>query len=276
MKKLLIRTLSAIVFAGITLAALLVNEYCFAAYALFIMTGMMIEFFRMTMEKRYRFAQYTTIATAFILYVLIFAVNRYGLPIRYVSLSLLPLFVLLSTSLFYNNKVSFPDYSHLCTALLYIALPISLSNAVVMYDGNFDGKIILSFFIIIWASDVGAYLLGMSFGQRSGSRKLCPDISPKKSWVGFWGGLFASALTGYLLSLTSLLDISGIHALILGLLMGVFGVAGDLFESMWKRHYGIKDSGTIIPGHGGLLDRFDSSLFAMPVGALYLALFNLL
>jgi len=276
MKKLLIRTISAIVFAAITLASLLINEYVFAAYALFVMGGMMVEFFHMTMGKRYRFAQGATIVTAFMLFLVLFASREFSLQTKYISLIIVPLLALLVSSFFYMDKSSFTDYSHLCTSLLYIALPVSLSSTVVLRDGCFNGKVILAFFIIIWASDVGAYLLGMSLGQRSSSRKLCPDISPKKSWVGFWGGLITAALTGYMLSGNLLPEVSCLHGAVLGLLMGVSGVAGDLFESMWKRHYGLKDSGNIIPGHGGLLDRFDSSLFAMPVGAVYLAIFNLL
>jgi len=276
MKKLLIRSLSALVFSALTIAALLINEYVFAAYILFIMTGMMMEFFRMTMGERFRSARLLTIVTAFALFVLIFSTREYGLPTRFVSLAGLPVMLMMSSSFFYKDKTSFQDYSFLFTSLLYIALPLSLSSTVVLHNANFNGMVILAFFLIIWSSDVGAYLVGMSLGQMKGSTKLCPDISPRKSWAGFWGGLFAAALVGYLVTVFGLLDVSWIHGIIIGIVMGVAGVCGDLFESMWKRHYGFKDSGNLIPGHGGLLDRFDSSLFAMPVGAIYMALFNLL
>jgi len=268
--------MSATVFAALTIAALLINEFVFAAYALFIMTGMMVEFFRMTMEGKYRFAQWTAIVTAFVFFILIFANNAFGMPVRFVSLAIVPLLAMLCSALFIRSKADFTDYAFLCAALLYIALPLSLSTSVVLRDGVFNGKVILSFFIIIWCSDAGAYLVGMGFGQKPGSRKLCPEISPKKSWIGFWGGLLFASLASFVLTKTGLLQINWIHSIILGLVMGLTGVAGDLFESMWKRHYGLKDSGNLIPGHGGLLDRFDSTLFAMPAGAMYLAIFNLL
>ena len=116
----------------------------------------------------------------------------------------------------------------------------------------------------------------MLLGQKSWSKKLCPSISPKKSWAGFWGGLLTALLTGAILYWTGLFTFPIWHCLIVSALMNVMGVFGDLFESLWKRAAGVKDSGNIIPGHGGLMDRFDSALFAIPVGYIYLLLLHLL
>ena len=114
----------------------------------------------------------------------------------------------------------------------------------------------------------------MLFGKNG--KKLFPSISPKKSWAGFWGGLLLSMVAAYVLYLTHLLQYPLVHCLILAAIMNVAGVYGDLFESQWKREAGIKDSGNVIPGHGGLLDRFDSTLFAMPAGVAYLLLMHLI
>ena len=133
----------------------------------------------------------------------------------------------------------------------------------------------VAFFCIIWASDVGAYCFGMLLGQKIWPAKLCPTISPKKSWAGYIGGLLMAVLAGAILKWTGLVSFPMLHCLIMAALMHVMGVFGDLFESMWKRAAGIKDSGNIIPGHGGLMDRFDSALFAIPTGYIYLLVFNL-
>ena len=141
--------------------------------------------------------------------------------------------------------------------------------------GNFSGDLLLCFFIIIWCSDVGAFTFGLSLGKRF-PKKLFPSVSPKKTWVGFIGGFISAVLAAFVLYEVKILKFPLVHCLILAMVMAVSAVYGDLFESQWKRVYGVKDSGNIIPGHGGLLDRFDSTLMAMPFGAIYLALFDLL
>ena len=140
--------------------------------------------------------------------------------------------------------------------------------------GQFNGRPMLAFFIIIWASDVGAYCIGMFLGKYS--KKLFPSVSPKKTWAGFWGGLVFAVLAGLILVWTGLWTYPWYHAVILSIIMHVAGVFGDLFESQWKRVCDIKDSGNIIPGHGGMMDRFDSALFAIPAGVIYLVIIGLL
>jgi phosphatidate cytidylyltransferase len=129
--------------------------------------------------------------------------------------------------------------------------------------------------VIIWGSDVGAYLFGITLGQKYG-KKLFPSISPKKSWIGFWGGLFMAVALAVGLHYLELLPFELRHCIVMSVLLNVTGVYGDLIESQWKRHYEVKDSGNIIPGHGGLLDRFDSALIAIPIGIIYLVLWNVL
>ena len=163
-------------------------------------------------------------------------------------------------------------YAFIIFGIAYIAGPLSLSNQVAFSGGAFNATLLLCFFILIWCSDIGAYVIGTAFGQKENSRKLAPAISPKKSWVGFWGGMAFCILAALLLRASGLLDYPLLHCCILAVILHCGGVCGDLFESLWKRHFGIKDSGNVIPGHGGMLDRFDSTLIAMPLGALYLSL----
>ena len=157
-----------------------------------------------------------------------------------------------------------------------MAVPLSLSNLIVFFSHGFDGHILLYFFILIWSSDIGGFIFGCSLGKYF-PRKLFPEISPKKTWVGFFGGMFLTVLTALAIkTIFNLEVISYFHTVMLAIVMDVAGVYGDLFESQWKRYYLVKDSCSIIPGHGGLLDRFDSTIFAIPVGTLYLILMNIL
>lgn len=269
------RSIFGILFIAVMLAGLLINKYGYAALMLFILVMMMHEFLHMTVGKKFLLCRILAIVAGVILYCTTFAIIAFNLPTKFVAVPLLPFAVLMSASLYSHDRGDFRDFSHVLASLLYIALPISLANLIVFDDfGVFNGELMLAFFIIIWAFDVGAYVFGMSLGQKFG-KKLFPEISPKKSWIGFWGGILSSMLAGLILSLTGFLPFGIIHCMVLGAIMGVSGVYGDLFESMWKRSSDVKDSGSIIPGHGGLLDRFDSSLFAIPVGVLYLILFNL-
>lgn len=275
MKNAVIRTISGIVYVGLIFLCLLVNGYLFAALITFMMCVMMAEFFKMTMGESYKFSRALAIVTGVILFLLMYLCRAFGMPHKYISLSIIPVLVVMFNSLLVKDKSEFLKFSYIYTALLYIAVPMALSNLLAFRNGTFSGLLLLCFFIIIWGSDVGAYCLGTLFGQKFGG-KIAPEISPKKSWVGFWGGLFFAILSALVLYWTGLLQIPILHCIILASLMHAAGVAGDLFESMWKRCCGVKDSGTIIPGHGGMLDRLDSTLFAMPLGAIYLALFNLI
>ena len=179
-------------------------------------------------------------------------------------------------SLYVKDKSRFDKFSNLYAVLIYIAVPWSLLNfAVFNGNGDFNGMLLLCFFAIIWGSDVGAYLFGITLGQKYG-KKLCPSISPKKSWIGFWGGIFMAVAVAVILHYIGWFCFDLVHCIAMALLLSVTGVYGDLIESQWKRHYEVKDSGNIIPGHGGLLDRFDSALIAIPIGIIYLVVMNVL
>jgi phosphatidate cytidylyltransferase len=159
------------------------------------------------------------------------------------------------------------------TALVYIALPFSLFS-LVLYDktGVYNGNLLLSMMVLLWCTDVGAYLLGSTLGQMNNHR-LFLSISPKKSWEGFFGGLILAVAGAVALRYLGLLDLSLCDAIVLGIIICIFGVVGDLVESQLKRNFGVKDSGSIMPGHGGMLDRFDGALLAFPVAIIYLIFF---
>lgn len=276
MKNLVIRTLVGAGFVAVVVVCLLLNKYSFGVLMVGLMTGMMIEFYRMTMRGEYLFSQVLSILAAIVLFALTYLYRGFNFPGRLVVLAIIPVFIMMINSLYVKDKTDFGKFANLYTALLYIAVPVSLTNfAVFNAAGAYSGSLLLCFFIIIWVSDIGGYLFGMSIGQKYG-KKLFPEVSPKKSWAGFWGGLFLAAVAGVAMHYTGLLKYPLYHCIIMALLMNIAGVYGDLIESQWKRYYAIKDTGTIMPGHGGILDRMDSALLALPVGIIYLLVVNIL
>ena len=268
------RTISGIFFLAIVIGGFLIDKYLYAALLVFMMVTMLYEFYRMTMGDRFPRTRLLAIVLGCCAYLTLFSVMAFRLDIRLISVNAVLLLLLMISTLFVKDKADFKLFAFLYTGLLYIAAPLTLSNFVV-FDaaGQFNGQPMLAFFIIIWASDVGAYCVGMLLGKYTG--KLFPTVSPKKTWAGFWGGLLFAVLAGLILVWTGLWTYPWYHAVILSLIMHVAGVFGDLFESQWKRVCEIKDSGNIIPGHGGMLDRFDSALFAIPAGVIYLVLIGL-
>lgn len=190
---------------------------------------------------------------------------------------LLTVVYLFISELYTGNKNAVADWAYTMLGQMYVALPLSMINVLafeVMPDEmgvSYDMLLPLSIFVFLWANDSGAYCCGSLLGKH----KLFPRISPGKSWEGSIGGgllvIVVAALIGWwanngdnshLLSIPRWMG--------LGLVVVVFGTLGDLVESLFKRTLGIKDSGNILPGHGGMLDRFDSSLMAIPSAVIYL------
>ena len=148
---------------------------------------------------------------------------------------------------------------------LYVALPMSLLLVIPMLLGNGEWNpwIVLFYIFIIWANDVFAYLFGITLGRH----RLFERISPKKSWEGFFGGLAGAVAMGYVAA--TILDASTTAWMGLALVAALSGVFGDLVESLMKRSVDVKDSGNIIPGHGGWLDRFDALILSAPFVFVY-------
>ena len=194
---------------------------------------------------------------------------------------LLTLIYLFISELYLKQKNPIQDWAYTMLSQLYIALPFSMINVLSFQADPLTGQIAyhwllpMSVFIFLWANDTGAYCAGSLFGRH----KLFPRVSPGKTWEGSIGGavivLIIAAVISYFAgsdaSLSTLnAQMSTLKWLGLGLVVVFFGTWGDLVESLFKRTLGIKDSGNILPGHGGMLDRFDSSLMAIPAAVIYL------
>ena len=195
---------------------------------------------------------------------------------------LVTIIYLLVSELYAKQKDPIHDWAYTMLSQMYIALPFSLLNVLAFTatpNGmiTFNSLLPLSVFIFLWVNDTGAYCTGSLLGRH----KLFPRISPAKSWEGSIGGaifvLAAAYAIGYYDNMLVLDGDNSGRGLLsipawlgLGLVVVIFGTWGDLVESLFKRTLGIKDSGNILPGHGGMLDRFDSSLLAIPAAVVYL------
>ncbi|MDR0581466.1 MAG: phosphatidate cytidylyltransferase [Prevotellaceae bacterium] len=279
MKNLLTRTASGIVFIGIMVGCLLGGDIPYACLMLFLLAGMLSEFYELTLGKGKWLQKIIGILCGVSLWAASFYLFKNRSPYSdlwgFTGLAMLCFFVLWLLlpviQLFRKEEKPFLTAACVLSGVLYIAVPLSLAN----FLGANDRPVLLGLFIILWSNDVGAYVFGMLFGKK-GKHKLCPSISPKKSWEGLAGGIFIALAAGYALWTLGLLSFELVHVLALSLLIAVFGVFGDLIESMLKRSAGVKDSGKIIPGHGGLLDRFDAALLALPVACMYCYFFRLI
>lgn len=277
MSDLATRTISGAVFLAILLSALLWRAEAFGAVFLFIIIVMMHEYLTISMGDRHRTARLLAILTGSALFAASFAVTGCGISAKW--LAVVPLIIILIpfTLLIDGERKEYACTPYLFSSILYIAVPFSMTCLVTFPEGgtgSFDASPLLAILILIWCSDIGAYLTGLSLGRKF-SRKLCPEISPKKTWVGYWGGLVMALAGGYVISATGLVGYGTLHTMILALIVDLTGTFGDLAESQFKRHFGVKDSGRIMPGHGGLLDRFDGALLAFPAAVSYILLTNI-
>lgn len=231
----------------------------------------LIEFFKILkigVGKTLKFKP--AVITGSLLYLVFSLVFMLLIDRQYIILTLLAPVILLVFELFRKSIQPVSTIALLQFGLIYISIPFALLNLIFARSDFFTGNfpwILTGLFVVIWVNDTFAYLIGILMGKH----KLFERISPKKTWEGTLGGLFFSLIAGFLfhyfsntLNLWQWIALSG--------LIAVAGDLGDLIESMMKRSFNIKDSGNFLPGHGGLLDRFDSLLIASPVAAIFLTL----
>ena len=173
-------------------------------------------------------------------------------------------FLLFALELFGSSPSPFQNIGYIFLGLLYLGIPFTLLNYIAFQTGHYRPDFVISLLLLIWFNDTAAYILGSRYGKRP----FFPRLSPKKTWMGFFGGLFFAILLSVILYYT-VEQLSLWQWLVLAIVVSVFGNVGDLFESMLKRSVNVKDSGTLLPGHGGFLDRFDAFIFALPFIFLY-------
>lgn len=184
---------------------------------------------------------------------------------RILLLNLPLIFFIFILELYTKSEKPFQNIAFTLLGIVYVALPFSLLNFITTHGGGYHYQLLFGFFFILWSSDTGAYLAGSAMGKH----KLFPRVSPGKTWEGSIGGAIASYGVAYFISgwYTS---ISMFDWMVIASILVVIGTLGDLVESLFKRSINVKDSGNILPGHGGILDRFDSLILATPFVFTYL------
>ena len=280
MKDLPRRTLTAIIFGAIMLGGLLWNRISFSILILIIQSGCLYEYLMLVRtlqnypEKKKRLVLIVTIVLCSAVLIAMILEQSDTLSIIYAVLLIPVCFLLLAAELFYQSETP------LINGLLNVGAVIYISSPMIFFYSLADDRwldsnsripkaidIAIGVVLIIWTSDTFAYFTG----SLTGKHKILPAISPKKSWEGFFGGLIFALITSWILSLYfTKLNLQ--QWMIVAVIIVVFGSIGDFFESMIKRQAGVKDSGNLLPGHGGFLDRFDALLFCLPFVTMYLLL----
>ena len=276
MKNFIIRTITGIIFVAAIVASFLRPEAMVLLFS--IVTGLTIWEFTGLVNQRAdvtvnRFI--STVAGVYLFYAMTYYCSDIyaGVAKSVVFIPYLVTIVyLLVAELYLKQQDPIQDWAYTMLAQMYIALPLSLLNVLAFNATNnglvaFNPILPLSVFVFLWVNDTGAYCIGSLIGKH----KIFPRISPAKSWEGSIGGAVFVLAAAYAISYfidQNMLTMP--EWLGLGLVVVVFGTWGDLVESLFKRTLGIKDSGDILPGHGGMLDRFDSSLMAIPAAVVYL------
>ncbi|MBR4297044.1 MAG: phosphatidate cytidylyltransferase [Bacteroidaceae bacterium] len=276
MKNFIIRAITGLLFAAVLIGSILYNPI--SLIVLFSIVAALTIWEFSTIVNNHAGASINRLISAAAGFYLVFATGWYQLDLISAldfTPYLLTLIYLLVSELYRQEENPLKNWAYAFASQVYIALPFALLSVLGLQYNSFDNRVDynfifpLSVFIFLWMSDTGAYLVGSLLG-RYFPAKLFPRISPKKSWVGSIGGglLCLAAAWGIYTFAPGYMELW--QWMGLGLTVCVFGTWGDLVESLLKRQVGIKDSGNILPGHGGLLDRFDSALLAIPAALIYL------
>lgn len=272
-KNLKIRTISAIVLFLVVLGAVFYSPYTLLGLLVLICILGMLEFFKLAQLTGAKPQEKWATVIGALCVLLAFFAKLNKVPWELVAGLIPALSMLFVLEIYRKTNTPFANIAWSVLGVFYIALPLALLAYIPVQPAVggylvYRPMMVFSILCIIWANDVGAYLVGIALGRHP----LFPRISPKKTWEGFFGGKISAILVGVWMS-----HLQGAPLWLWGGAAGVIvlsGVYGDLVESMFKRSLGIKDSGDIIPGHGGILDRFDALLLCLPFVFVYLLLFS--
>ena len=269
---IVVRILAGAVFVSLLLGGILINEYTFLIIFSSITALALYEFYGL-MEKGagVPLVRPWNILGGFFLFLGGFYYCAFEASVISFVPYILYLIILFIGELYLKRENSIQSLAYSVLGQVYVACPLALTNYLVFaYEpGSYHFVYILALLIIIWVNDTFAYLTGMTFGKH----RLFERISPKKSWEGFIGGAIF-AIASSLIFAHFYPNISTLSWIGFAVVTVAFGTWGDLYESLIKRTLGVKDSGSMIPGHGGLLDRFDSTILAIPAIFVYLILLN--
>ena len=274
MKNLWVRMLSGAVLAAVVLGAVVWSQWSFGILLAALLVVGLSEFYTLAEKQGSKPQRIVGLVAGLVLFAPNFAFisddiqilgsarQAFVCGLAFLLLSLPAMFI---CELYRRQENPAANIGTTLMGVVYVALPLSVMCYFPMFGGGaWNPRVMVFYIFIIWANDVFAYLVGMSIGRH----RLFERLSPKKSWEGFFGGIVGAVAMG----LVAARVLEGGYAAWAGLALvaAVSGVLGDLVESMFKRAAGVKDSGTLIPGHGGVLDRFDAMLLSAPFVFVYM------
>lgn len=277
-KDILIRAASGVVMLVVMLTAMLWSTWSFAALLVAITAGVTWEHLRLSEHCGAQPQKVMAMGIALLVvapFALLFdsehaITEGVSLMFGMMFVVMIAMLMVLFVELFRQRETPIQNVGATILPALQVALPIAMLALLPALGEGYNAWRVVAFFSIIWANDVFAFLVGITLGRH----RLCERISPKKSWEGFIGGIVAAM--GVALLAAYLLDEDMAIWAGMGILTALAAVAGDLVESMFKRAAGVKDSGAIMPGHGGWFDRFDAVLMAAPVAVIYRLMIEIL
>jgi phosphatidate cytidylyltransferase len=270
-KNFVTRSITGLLYGALVIGCILGGKISFAILALFFTVIGLHEFFTIHKNNGLQPMYFLGIISGIALFLFFFFFALGVLNPGYFRLFIILFFILLVIEMYRNNSNPFGNIALTLMGVAYISLPLSLLTFLVIpkLDGLYTPYILITVFILIWAFDTGAYLTGIAFGKH----KFFPRLSPKKSWEGLIGGAIVTVLAALIIShFYHIIDTRGM--IFAALLTALGATFGDLAESMLKRSVDIKDSGKLLPGHGGLLDRIDSLLFVGPIIYVFISFYS--
>lgn len=270
MKSLITRSITGLIYVALIIGGLYFGEFVFSAIVFVLMLIATWEFLNLGIALKIKPIQSITLVSAAILYISFISVLLGYTNFSIIAVNIPFILSIAIIELFRNKNRPIRNIAYSIFSLVYIAFPlIALSYMYKVEPSNASFSfLLLGFFILQWVNDTFAYIFGRLFGKT----KLFERISPQKTWEGFVGGSIASFAASILYG--SYFGNIGIqHWIVISLIISIFGTLGDLIESMIKRSMKVKDSGKILPGHGGVLDRIDSILVSAPMVLAYLIIF---
>ncbi len=261
------RAITGFFFVIVMLASMLLGHYVFGAFFLVLSVLALSEFYSLLSKSGISPNRWVGLLNGVFIYVIFALITYQNTPLYHKLLFLLTLTgsVIFIQELFKKSSAPFVNIGYTLIGILYITVPFTFFHAMAYVNGDFNFHYPLAFMLLLWANDTGAYLVGSKLGRT----KLFERHSPKKTWEGFIGGIVISALAALAINYF-FKELLWNQWVSVAILIACFGTMGDLIESMLKRSIDVKDSGGILPGHGGLLDRFDGLLLAAPIVYTYL------
>lgn len=268
MRNLLQRSATGGLFVILVYGSLFAGSATFLIFYLALLIMGLLEFYRHLENEGLHIQKFTGLSASVLLFLFLFGYASGIISVKWLAILIIFPPVMMIRELYRKNEKPFTDLAATCFGIIYISVPVSLMNLLVFpgnsYNHQYEPGILAGILILIMLNDTFAFLVGVTLGRH----RLFASVSPKKSWEGTAGGALIVLIASFFMNM--LFPLPGeIHWLVTGMIVVVFGVYGDLVESLFKRSLGIKDSGKLLPGHGGVLDRADAWFFVIPVVWVY-------